>query len=384
MGMTTAPVNVLYCIDSLPPTGGTEGQLAGLIEHLDRTEFRPHLCTIKPGSETRPLSDCRQLALDVPKLVGTRSLAAARELARYLRLHRIQIVHSFFQDATVFGQWTARWAGVPVRLGSLRDLGFWRERKIEFLMRRTYPLMSALVANSRAVKERFVQDDRLDPRRIHVIPNGVDAATFAFHSQCPEPPTVLFLGNLNRTVKRPDLFLRAAAQVSRRYPLVRWLVVGDGDLRPGLEALGRDLGLGGRIIFAGRQTDIAPFLAQSAIGVNCSDSEGFSNAVLEYMLAGCAVVATSVGGNLELVRQGETGLLVAQDDSQALADAIGQLLADPELATRLREAARKRVELEFSWERCRTSYQNLYRELLSGRRDQARGPRSGPGRGSPR
>lgn len=371
--MTTVPVDVLYCIDSLPPTGGTEGQLAGLIERLDRARFRPHLCTIKPASQTRPLTDCHHLALNVPKLAGIRSLAAARELARYLKRHRIRIVHSFFQDATVFSLWTARWAGVPVRLGSLRDLGFWRERRIEFLMRRTYPLMSALVANSRAVKERFVQDDGLDPRRIHVIPNGVDTAAFAFHPQGPEPPTVLFLGNLNRKVKRPDLFLRAAARVAPRYPSVRWLVVGDGEFRPELETLGRELGLGERVVFSGRQIDISSFLARSAIGVNCSDSEGFSNAVLEYMLAGCVVVATAVGGNLELIRQGEDGVLVAPDDDAALAEAIGRLLADPGLAARLRAAARRRVESEYGWERCCASHQDLYRKLLGEHGDQERG-----------
>ena len=364
MGTARRPSGILYCIDSLPPTGGTEGQLAGLIERLDRSQFRPHLCTIKQTGATRPLTDCPRLSLNVPELASGRTLAAALKLRDYLKIERIQIVHSFFQDATVFSQWTARWAGIPVRLGSLRDMGFWREPKIEFLMRHTYPLLSALVANSHAVKARFMQLDHLDPRRIRVVPNGVDATAFAFHAQGPEPPVVLFLGNLNRKVKRPDLFLSAATMLAPRYPQVLWLIVGDGQFRPELEAMARDLGLGRRVVFAGRHTDVSPFLARAAIGVNCSDSEGFSNSVLEYMLAGCAVVATAVGGNQELIRHDENGLLVKPNDTEALAGAIDRLLAEPERAIRLRATARQSVESGFSWERSCSSHQDLYRELL--------------------
>jgi glycosyltransferase involved in cell wall biosynthesis len=106
-------------------------------------------------------------------------------------------------------------------------------------------------------------------------------------------------------------------------------------------------------------------LATAHIGVNCSDSEGSSNAVLEYMLAGCAVVATDVGGNAELIESGRTGLLVPPDDAPALADGLRRLLAGPDLAGRLRRTARAQVESTFGWDRTCRQHESMYRDLLA-------------------
>ena len=137
-------------------------------------------------------------------------------------------------------------------------------------------------------------------------------------------------------MKRADLFVRACAAVRDVVPDARWQLVGDGALRPGLEALARELGVADRVEFLGRRDDVGAVLAGAAVGVNCSDSEGFSNAVLESMLAGCAVVATDVGGNRELVTPDVDGLLVPPGDAAALGAAVARLLRDPALADRWR------------------------------------------------
>ncbi len=360
-----APIPILYCIDSLPPSGGTEGQLAGLLERLDRARFQPHLCTLRPEAPLRPLpTDCPHLSLDVPKLLGPAAWRESRRLARYLRDHRIQVVQTFFQDATVFGIWTARLAGVPVRLISFRDLGFWRERKIEFLMRRTYPLATAFVVNSQAVRDHFTTVDGLDARRFHIIGNGLDTDRIPFHADPDTPPRVVLVGNLNRAVKRADLFVRAAALARPRCPDARWQLIGDGHLRPGLEALAQELGVADRVDFLGRQDNVADCLRGAAVGVNCSDSEGFSNAVLEYMLAGCAVVATAIGGNSELVRDGVDGRLVPVGDADALAAAVAGVLGDPEGRRQMVVTARRRVEEEYAWVSCVGRTEGLYGEFL--------------------
>lgn len=361
--MTAIPV--LYCIDSLPASGGTEGQLVGLLERLDRSRFLPHLCTLRPDVPLRAIpTDCPHLPLDVPKVMGLGAVGESTRLVQYLRRHKIRVVQTFFQDATVFGIWTARRAGVPVNLISFRDLGFWRTAKLQFLMRRTYPLAAGFVVNSTAVRDHFVARDNLAPARFHVIGNGVDTSAVAYEPRTLPPPRVVLVGNLNRLVKRPELFIRAAALVKARCPEVRWQLIGDGCLRGGLEALVRKLDVSDTVSFLGRRSDVAACLQGAAIGVNCSDSEGFSNAVLEYMLAGCAVVATAVGGNSELIRDGIDGRLVPANDAEALAAAVVEMCRDPARARGMAAAARKRVETEFDWERCVGQTQDLYTELV--------------------
>jgi glycosyltransferase involved in cell wall biosynthesis len=355
---------ILYCIDSLQ-RGGTELQLAGLIARLDRTAWRPYLCTLRPSDPTLAVEACSLLELDVPRLGAPAAAAQAVRLARLLRTERVGVVQCFFQDATVFGAFAAWLARVPVRVGSFRDLGFWRDRRQEALLRRVYPRLTGFIANSDAVRTRFCRDFGLEPERVAVIPNAVDPDAFPFADHDGPPAAVALVGNLNRRVKRPDLFLQAAARIAREDRAISWHLVGDGQLRASCEALADELGIRERVVFAGRVPDVTGYLGRVAIGVNCSDSEGFSNAILEYMLRGCAVVATAVGGNREAVEDGVDGLLVPPDDPAALAGAIARLLDDPGLRRRLARTARERATARYGWERCVAAHEAYYRDALA-------------------
>ncbi len=358
-------IGILYAIDALQ-RGGTETQLAGLLARLDRDRFRPHLLTLGPSRDGLLAAvDCPRRELPVPALLRPAAARAVASVARWIRAERIAATHSFFQDATLVTAVAARLAGVPVRLAGLRDLGFWRDRRSVAVTRLARPLLTGWVANSEAVREHAVAADGLPRERIAVIPNGIDAGAWPFAAEAPAPPAVGLLGNLNREIKRPDLFLRAAALVAPGHPEVLWHLVGDGRLRPGCRDLADGLGLSSRVRFAGRVSDPAPLLRGWSVGVLCSDSEGFPNALLEYMLSGCAVVATAVGGNRELVDDGRTGLLVPPDDADSLAAAIRTLLRDEPLRRRLARAARRRVERDYTWDRCLRSHEDLYLRLLS-------------------
>ncbi|MFN2371527.1 MAG: glycosyltransferase, partial [Candidatus Krumholzibacteriia bacterium] len=327
---------------------------------LDRARVRPHLLTLRPSPPELDPDDCPRLALDVPRLVSAAGVRAVAATARLLRWERFAVVQTFFQDATVFGGTAARLAGVPVRLASFRDLGFWRTPRQEWLMRRTYPLLTGFVANSRMVRDHFAARDGLDPGRIRVIPNGVDATALPFIDHTGPTTDVGIVGNVNRRVKRIDLFVQAAAEVARRHPEVRWHVVGDGELRAAMAELAASCGLGERIVFAGRVADVPTYLARLQVGVLCSDTEGFSNALLEYMFRGCAAVATDTGGNAEALAHDRTGLLVPVGDAGALAGAIGALIEDVPRRRRLAAAARREAEATYGWDRCVAAHQELY------------------------
>lgn len=359
-------IRLLYCIDALPSGGGTENQLAGLIRRLDRRRFDLHLCTLRTAANGPDLPDCARLELDLPGWLRPRAWREIGRLTAYLRERRIDVVQSFFQDATLAAALAGSRAGTPVRLAAFRDLGFWRDRRSEFLMRRAYPRLTGFLANSQAVKAHFCARDRLPPGRVAVIPNGVDPGEFAFVDHAgPDAPAIGIVGNLNREVKRTDLFIAAAARLAPRHPAVVWHVVGDGALRPRLAEQARALGLGERIVFAGRVDPVGDYLGRLAVGVICSDSEGFSNSVLEYMLRGCAVVATDVGGNREAVRDGDTGLLVRPGDAAALAAAIGRLLDDPAARRALARRARAEAVHRFGWEACVAAHEEFYAGALA-------------------
>lgn len=350
---------ILFGIDAMA-LGGTELQLRGLIDRLDRSRFEVHLLTLRNEDAGHIPADCHHLDLAVASLA---SPGAVRELVRsvrYLRQHRIRIVQTFFQDATLFGGLAARLAGVPVRLVSFRDLGFWRTPAQERALRVAYRWATGFVANSAAVREHFCDEDGLRRERFTVIPNGLDVPRFPFTPPADSPRIVGALGNLNREVKRMDLFVEAAGLLQARHPDVRWEIAGDGHLRPGLEARARSLGLADRMVFHGQLPDAAAALGRWDVGVLCSDSEGFSNAVLEYMLCGCAVVATDVGGNREAIRDGENGLLVPAGDPRALAAALDRLLTEEGLGRRLADKARAVAAEHYSWAACVAAHEALY------------------------
>jgi glycosyltransferase involved in cell wall biosynthesis len=354
-----APRKILFCIENIG-RGGTEKQLVGLINRLDRDHFEPRLCTLRPSSDYLERVDCPCLELNLSRLTSPRGLLALRRLSRMVADEGVDVVHSFFQDPTLLAMPAARLGGAPVRLISFRDLGFWRTPRQVFLMRRIYPLATGFMANSQAVKHDVCRRDRLDPTRIKVIYNGVDTRSYEFVEHLETDVAIGIVGNLNRRVKRADLFLRAAARVHARHPDVVFHVVGDGELRGEYEDLAAELGIAACTVFAGRIDDVSAYLGKLAVGVICSDSEGFSNALLEYMLRGCAVVATSVGGNLEVIQDGETGLLVPPGNVVALASAMTRLVEEKKTRLMLTLRARAVAEEGYDWDRCAAEHQEHY------------------------
>ena len=353
-----APTRVLYCVDSLI-RGGTELQLLGLIERLPRDRVRPYLLTIRPTDAALRPSDCQILEWDVPKLASPSGVRSLVRLVRLLRAENIDVVHCFFQDSLIFCGLAAWIARVPVRIASFRDMGFWRTPRQDTVLRRVYPLMTHYLCNAEAVAREFQDAFGLDPSKFRVIPNGMEFPPAPERADGPVTDVVL-VGNLTRRVKRADLFLQAAALVGRIHPEIQWHLVGDGELRGELERMAEDLGISERVVFAGRIDDVASYLRQAQIGVICSDSEGLSNAVLEYMAAGLASVVTDVGGNPELVDDGRTGTLVPTGDPAALADAILALVETPARVGATGRAAAVAVRDRSDWSSCLGDHLAVY------------------------
>ena len=197
-------------------------------------------------------------------------------------------------------------------------------------------------------------DRRVDARRLrsHVVPLGIDVDRFAGARPALRGNGRL-VGNVARLApqKGQGVLLEAAPLVLERHPDVRFVLVGDGELRPELERRAETLGVGDRVLFMGVRTDVPELLASFSVFALPSYFEGLCYAVLEAQAAGVPVVATPVGGVRETVVPGETGVRCEIGDARSLADGIAGLLDDPSKAERLASEARRRVRVSFGVER---------------------------------
>jgi len=211
---------------------------------------------------------------------------------------------------------------------------------------------------------------------VRMIENGVDLDRFPAFRAPDMSAAVVRVGTVAnlRPVKNVDGLVLAAVEVCRDDPRVRFDVAGDGPDRPRLEQQIRAAGLGERFVLLGSVTDVPGFLSSLDVAVLPSHSESMSNALLEYMAAGRAIVATDVGANARLVRPDREGLIVPPGDPAALAGAVRRLLRDPELARRLGAAARARAETEFGRAAMVRRFEAFYESLFN---EPARGETAG-------
>jgi glycosyltransferase involved in cell wall biosynthesis len=361
--MTEPPgIRVLYCIESMLH-GGTEKQLAALIQTLDRQRVVPALCTLKPSTMDLAPLRCPVIELDFVSFRSPSAVRSMHRLRRFITRHQINVVQTFFQDPTILGVLASIATGVQVRIVTFRDLGFWRTPMKVAQLRLVYPLVHGFIANARAVAERVHQLDAIPLDKIEIIPNGVEVPDLPA-SRLDAAPVVGIVANLDRPVKRVDLFLESARLVADALPEATFVVIGDGHLRAGLEALAQRLGIAQRVRFLGSVKAVGPEVAKFDVGVLSSDSEGLSNSILEYMASGVPTVARDVGGNAELIANGETGIIVSDDTPQALSAAIIGVLRDSVLRRRLGARAREVVRESYSIAACARRYERYYTSLL--------------------
>jgi glycosyltransferase involved in cell wall biosynthesis len=363
-------------IDSLE-TGGSERQFAAVAGSLDPESFRVRLgCIQKRGAFLEGLAEMPQFPLG-KSLYGLQSMKTRYRLLRQLRKNNIAVAHAFdfYTNLTLIP--AARMAGVPVVIGSQRQLGDLLTPAKARAQEMAFRFCHAVVCNSHAAANRLVEGG-LSRSRVAVIGNGLPPAAFAKTAPAlPRRPGLLRVGmiaRMNTASKNHRCFLRAAARLQGRFPEVEFVLAGDGPLRPELEREAENLGLKGHVLFLGDCRDIPAVLASLDISVLPSASESLSNAILESMAAAVPVVATRVGGNPELVTP-ERGVLVPLDDAEAIADSVGRLLGDAERRAELGRNARHFAEANFTLAVMKTRYEELYRNLLGQREERPMGVR---------
>jgi glycosyltransferase involved in cell wall biosynthesis len=377
--------NVLQVIGSFHQ-GGSERQAVQLTRLLlEGGRFNVFVATLERNGVL--LDDVNRLGLnEVPEfsLNNFYDLHAARQLRRfahYLKEHEIDVVHSHDFYSNVFGMAGAALARVPVRIASRRQTAVRpaRQRLVESC---AYRAAHAVVANCEVVQEQLIREG-VPAGKVHTIHNGFDPARVqAAQAERKEilaslnlPEAARFVtitANMRAHVRYPELaclkdhptFLRAAQRVHQSVPEAAFIIAGEGELKETTRELARTLGIEGRTFFIGRCQDLGAVLSISDVCVLSSSSEGFANAILEYMGAGRPVVATDVGGAREAVIHGETGYLVAAGDHEQMAERVISLLSEPEKARLMGERGKQIVSDKFSTSKQLQSVESLYSRLL--------------------
>jgi glycosyltransferase involved in cell wall biosynthesis len=238
-------------------------------------------------------------------------------------------------------------------------------RALGWLNRRAFAASDAIVANSLQVAEYIERKYGAPHDRIRVIYNGIDSERFrpGERNGAGHPGPIVAIGRLVEQ-KNHALFLQAAARLAQDVKTARFVIVGDGPLRPALEMQARNLGIADRVTFTGERRDVEAVLRSASLLWLTSRWEGMPNVVLEAMASGVPAIATAVGGTRELIRSGVDGFVVPEGDIESLVARSCDLLQDDARRRQFAVAARVRAE-EFSSVRMVAAMSQLYEEVLN-------------------
>jgi len=369
---------MLFVITS-SDVGGTETFLRELVLRLDRDEFEPIVCSLRPNGRAAhdlAAAGARVLTLDMsdsPRL--SQLIRGVTRLAGIMDALQIDLVQAFLYRANVLASLAARFARRrPVVVIGQRSLSQLGGRQAVLAARLTRRLCDRVVAVSETVRDDLISNEGVRPEQIVVIENGVDTARFVVAKvngarlQWKCPPETVIVGGVGRLAREKGFaHLVGGIDLARARGVdVTLLVAGDGPERPGLEHQAKRLN--GYARFLGVHHDPRQLYAALDIFVLPSLEEGLPNALLEAMACGCAVVASRVGGVPEIVEHERSGLLVEPGSPTALADAMVRLAKDGALRLRLGREAVRRVRERFDIVRTVERHADLYRALLSEQR----------------
>ena len=371
----STPIRVLHVLLSLEP-GGLENGVVNVINRLDRGRFESSVCCLKRAGEfARRIDDPRVLIHEMDWRGGNDPRLALR-LAALLRRTRPHIVHTRNAEPFFYGFAGAKLARAQALVHSEHGRKF-DDRPARFAVQRWMSRHTdAIFAVSGQLKTDLVRHVGMPESSVEVLHNGVDLSRFAVAAGATAraderaalrrdwgvPDGALVVGSVGRlvAVKNYALLVRAVAAGA---PDVHLVLAGEGPERTALTAQAAALGISARVHLLGHSNDVDRVLRAFDAFVLPSISEGMSNTLLEAMAAGVPPVASAVGGNGEIVRDGVDGMLFPSGDEAGLAACLATLCRDDALRARFAAAARERVQSTFDIRHMVERYEQLYERV---------------------
>ena len=366
--------------------GGAQELAMRVVSGLDRRRFRPVLIAGPGGLLTEEAHALEGVEVClIPSLIREirpiQDLRALWELVRTFRRLRPKFVHTHSSKAGILGRLAAWLAGVPCILHTIHGYGvtpaqpFWQQRALIALERMVGRVTTHWIAVSQADRRRGIEWGLFTASKVSVVRPGIDPTAFAARLESSERdrlramlgvgPDHLLVGTVSclKPQKSPEDFIRVAALVCERVAEAKCVLVGDGALRPQIEALIQARGLKDRVTLLGWRRDVAALMKAFDVFVLTSQWEGLPCAMLEARASRIPIVATRVGGAAEAIVEGIQGTLCPVGDVRAMAERVCQILEDERFRADLRTGTQELPE-EFTIQETVKQYQSLYTYLL--------------------
>lgn len=369
---------IAYLIDTIvSDTNGTEKQLLEIIRRLVAKKFTVFLICLRQSSWMRENQlPCPCFILDYKGFLKPGFPVVVHTLRRLIVENDLDVLHTFFEDSIfVASLATCNYRKKLVLLSSRRDIGLGEKNKPWYhavfrivlpYINRTY---DGITANSYQVKQYVSKKEKTPADKITVLYNGVECA-----GGIKNKPAVFQAENVDiwiaivaslTTVKRHDVLIRAIALLVKllKDKKIKVIILGDGPNKNHLLDLVVKENIGDLLCFEGAVTNVADYLEAADIGVLCSDREGLPNAILEYMACGLPIIATAVGGTVELVDK-RNGICIPPGNSSALANALFEIIQDGDRRKEMGQASRMRAQNDFSWHKSMDDLITYYMFML--------------------
>lgn len=362
------PIPILYLITELS-VGGAQTVLLHLLTHLNRERFTPVVVCLYNG-DGATAKRIKALGIPVIDVQMTRkyNVFALGRVSQLIRKYQPTIIHASLFHTNILARLLSPLTGTPIVISTEQTMNL--EGKLRHKINRfTAPLVDKVVANADNVQQFYANQVGIPSEKLVLIYDGVKTSDKPLISQTKArerlglPLDSLIFGTIGRIdpVKGLDVLIQALPKIDEGM----LVLVGKGPDRSRLEALSKKLNLADKIHWAGYQSDVFEVLPAFDIFIQSSFREGLPSAILEAMSAGLPIIATTVGGTPEIVKEMETGLLVPPNDSGALATAINHLAKQPQLQQQMGQKGMKRIEKNFTLPRMISQYEQLYDQLLT-------------------
>lgn len=344
--------------------GGGERYLELLLDRLDHAQYRALLICPEPGPFVGRMQE-RGVETHLVHLAPLFNPIALWRLTRLLVRERVTILQTHGARANFYGRIAGRLAGVPVIISTVHNsLKDYEVRSLKrwlytYLLRLTLPLVHRIICVSDANRRDLIDECPAVAAKTQTVYNGVDLSAFPSQPDCQkvrqelgirQGPVLVTIARLTEQ-KGHRYLLQALPRLLETWPQLCCVFVGEGELQDVLQRMAIDLDVERACRFVGVREDITDILAAADLFVLPSLSEGFPFVLLEALAMGRPVVASRVNGVPELIEDRKTGLLVPPRDSQALAQAMRDVLSDPIAASKMGAAGRAVVQKRFTVDR---------------------------------
>lgn len=374
-------INILYVMDYYySPFGGTESQLYTLISNLDKDKFYTELCllrkfTFDPNYFQKETFPCKINLINFEKFRRFHDWINLLKLRKYIKENKFDIVQILFNDAALCVPFICMGLNIKI-ITCRRDMGFWYTNFKLAMLRFNRLFVDLYLVNSESVKKNVIEKEKVKKRKIWVIYNGHESNRFMvdkcrnFHRKMgiPEKAKIVGIVANYRPVKRIDDLIKAFLAVANKVDDCYLVLVGDFyDKKQKCVELTERLGINKRVRFIGKVDDVIPLIKNFTIGVNCSESEGLSNVIIEYMGCEIPIVCTRTSGNSELIEHEKNGILYEIGDVRGLSASIIKMLEYPERCNRLVKNAKYFASKKFDKDMIIRKYEKTYDYLAMNR-----------------